>query len=110
MIGKALERGEKVDVLLDKTEQLEKQVCVVPPPSLSQPRISPNPILLVVPRRTAMTNSARCVLQALIFTKATKQLERKMYWQNKKFCMILWGVLIGVGLIVGLTVYYKIVK
>lgn len=68
-IEKVLERGEHIDLLVDKTENLEHE--------------------------------------AMRFKKKAGKLKSQMWWQNKKMCMILTGVVLLVILIIALIIWSK---
>ncbi|XP_066919357.1 uncharacterized protein [Clytia hemisphaerica] len=69
-IGKLLERGEKLDVLVDKTEDLSKS--------------------------------------SESFARSAKKVRRKMWWQNKKMCLILSCVLFVILSIITLVILYEV--
>eukprot|EP01147_Barroeca_monosierra_P000390 gene390-3736_t len=71
-IDKVLQRGEQIDLLVDKADELQD-------------------------------NSKR-------FQSRSRKLKQQMWWQNKKMCMLITGVLLAIALIIGLIIWSKTKK
>eukprot|EP00050_Salpingoeca_kvevrii_P017071 m.61437 g.61437 ORF g.61437 m.61437 type:complete len:75 (-) comp7337_c1_seq1:1045-1269(-) len=66
-IEKVLQRGEHIDILVDKSENL--------------------------------------ATEAVRFNKSSKKLQKRMYWKNKKMCMILSLVAVVIIIIIALIIW-----
>lgn len=87
----ALDRGEKLDVLADKTEDLRSQVI--------------NPLYSIAFYSIMFLSTDRWVIfQAQSFKKQGTQIRRKMWLQNMKIKLVVLGVLLLLVLIVWVSV------
>eukprot|EP00043_Microstomoeca_roanoka_P000942 m.30084 g.30084 ORF g.30084 m.30084 type:complete len:246 (-) comp10576_c0_seq1:542-1279(-) len=68
-IEKVLQRGEAIELLVDKAEELQDE--------------------------------------AKRFQKRSRKLKQQMWWQNKKMCLLITGVILAICLIIGLIIWSK---
>ncbi|EGD75285.1 hypothetical protein PTSG_12511 [Salpingoeca rosetta] len=71
-IEKVLQRGEQIDLLVDKADTLHDE--------------------------------------AKRFQRTSRKLKNQMWWQNKKMCLLITGVLLALALIIGLIIWSKTKK